>query len=385
MNDRVSRRGQPVVALLLVVIGWCALRTALWETPFPVPLAAAVRSATRLIAPILHKTPDAPLRPALPTKPLAPPVRPPREPLWLEPRYGSPPAVDEGAPEPPGMALATDPAPGFARVSPRVAGGHVLLLAAAFAQLQVPPGLAALVLRAHARPAPVPAFPLLVGDSARTPGKRWSGDAWLLVRQDTATPITSGRGSYGQSQVGAVLRYRIAPSSGHRPAAYVRVSSPLASAGEVEVAGGLAARPVPGVPVALAAEVRAAHFDTGTAARPAVFAYSEFPRLELPLGVRGEAYVQGGYVGGRFATPFVDGQVRVDRHLARLGHAELRAGGGAWGGAQKGAQRLDVGPGATFAVEVGGAPLRMSADWRFRVAGEANPSSGPALTVSTGF
>jgi hypothetical protein len=119
--------------------------------------------------------------------------------------------------------------------------------------------------------------------------------------------------------------------------------------------------------------------------RPAIFAYSEFPPLELPLGVRGEVYVQGGYVGGRFATPFVDGQVRVDRELGHRGAAELRAGGGAWSGAQKGAKRLDVGPGATIAVELGGAPVRMSADWRFRVAGDANPSSGPALTVSTGF
>src|SRR5690606_8281517 len=141
------------------------------------------------------------------------------------------------------------------------------------------------------------------------------------------------------------------PSSAHRPAAYVRVSTALAGAADAEVAAGLTARPIPRVPVALAAEMRVAQLHTGTATRPAVFAYSEFPPLELPFGARGEAYLQGGYVGGDFATPFVDGQVRLDRTVAHFGSAELRAGGGAWGGAQKGAKRLDFGPGATVAVE----------------------------------
>jgi len=267
----------------------------------------------------------------------------------------------------------------------------MLLLAGAFTQFELPPELAALVrptqalnpVVAQADPFLVP--PRLVGDTVRVPAKRWSGDAWLLLREDTTTPITSGRGSYGQSQVGAVLRYRIAPSSGHRPAAFVRASTALVEAGKPEVAAGLAARPVPRVPVALAAEARVSELHDGTAVRSAVFGYSEFPPLDLPAGVRGEAYVQGGYVGGRYSSAFVDGQVRVDRAIARLGPAELRAGGGAWGGAQEGAKRFDIGPAATIAVALGGAPLRMSADWRFRVAGDANPSSGPALTVSTGF
>ena len=384
MSGRATRRGQPVVVLLLVLAGWCAVRAALWETPFPAPLTDAAESATRLIAPILRPAPDASPRQEPPAQPVAPPVRVPREPLWIEPAEDTPPP-GEAEPQPSGWALAADPAAGFAPIPPRIAGGHVLLLAAAFAQLEVPPELAALVLRARAAPAPVPAFPLLVGDTARASAKRWSGDAWLLLRRDTTTPITSGRGSYGRSQAGAVLRYRLAPSSGHRPAAYVRASTALADAGYPEVAAGFTARPVSGVPVALAAEMRAAELYTGTAVRPAVFAYSEFPPLELPFDARGEAYVQGGYVGGRFATPFVDGQLRVNRELARVGPAELRAGGGAWGGAQKGAKRLDVGPGATIAVDLGGAPVSMSADWRFRVAGEANPGSGPALTISTGF
>jgi hypothetical protein len=349
----------------------------LWEAPFPAPLAAVAESAMRLGLPILRESTGARSKAAsLPS--VIPPVQNPREPVWREP-------PEDAALPPSGWTLASDPPLAFAPVPPRIASGHVLLLAAAFAQLEVPPELAALVLRARAAPPRVSAFPLLVGNTARVSAKRWSGDAWLLLRSDTTTPITSGRGSYGQSQVGAVLRYRIAPSSGHRPAAYVRASTALADAGNPEVAVGIAGRAVPGVPVVLAAEVRAAKLYSGTAVRPAVFGYSELPPIRLPLGARGEAYLQGGYVGGRFATPFVDGQVRLDRALTRLGSAVLRAGGGAWGGAQKGSKRLDIGPGATVMIELGGAPVRMSADWRFRVAGNANPSSGPVLTVSTGF
>jgi hypothetical protein len=120
--------------------------------------------------------------------------------------------------------------------------------------------------------------------------------------------------------------------------------------------------------------------------RPAAFAYTELPPLELPHGARAEFYGQAGYVGGDFASAFADGQLRVDGRLLRLGRGELRAGGGAWGGAQKGASRLDIGPTATLGVPMGGtAAARVGVDWRFRVAGNAAPASGPALTLSAGF
>jgi hypothetical protein len=380
MNGRATYRGQPLLVLLALLGGWFAVRALLWQVPFGPSLENAAASAARLVLPEARtgsraapheQVPEAPSTPAIaPEEPL---VRPPLMPPVAEPL------------PPPGWALAAQPDTRFAPVAPRLAGGHTMLLAAAFARLEVPPELAVLLSRGRATPGAIPAFPQLTGDTVRAPQQRWSGDAWLLLRQDTTRPVTSGRGSYGQSQAGAVLRYRLAPDSGHRPAAYVRASAALGSVREAEVALGLTARPVPAIPLALAAEVRGTHAAEDTEARPAAFAYTEFPPLKLPLGARGDAYLQGGYVGGRFATPFVDGQVRIDREVARLGPAELRAGAGLWGGAQKGAKRLDVGPGATVALELGGTPVRMSADWRFRVAGEAHPHSGPALTVSTGF
>jgi hypothetical protein len=148
----------------------------------------------------------------------------------------------------------------------------------------------------------------------------------------------------------------------------------------------LAARPLAGVPLSVAAEVRVFDGPAGREVRPAAFAVTELPAARLPLGLRAEAYAQAGYVGGRFATAFVDGQARVDRRVARLGQAaEMRVGGGVWGGAQKGAARLDVGPSATASFRLGEAQSHVALDYRVRVAGAAEPGSGPALTISAGF
>ena len=62
-----------------------------------------------------------------------------------------------------------------------------------------------------------------------------------------------------------------------------------------------------------------------------------------------------------------------------------RLGGGAWGGAQQGAARLDIGPSLTVDLRLGAAPARIEADYRWRVAGNAEPGNGGVVTLSTGF
>jgi hypothetical protein len=192
--------------------------------------------------------------------------------------------------------------------------------------------------------------------------------------------------SYGASQAGAVLRYRLSRGSALRPVLYLRATAAMDRSGDRELAGGFSARPLRSVPVSLSAEARLSTNAGTTAVRPAVMAVSELPPMELPMGLRAEFYGQAGYVGGRFATPFADGQMRTDRHITRLGPADLRLGGGIWGGAQKGAGRLDAGPTLMIVGSPGGsAGLRLAADWRFRLAGDAAPGSGPAITLSAGF
>jgi len=267
--------------------------------------------------------------------------------------------------------------------------GEELLLAAAFAKLELPGRLEeSLAHSAGAAALPPAGQKALLGRTApRVQAiRRWSGDGWLYLRQDRAGPLAAAEPSYGRSQAGAMLRYSLAPSSGHRLVGYLRATRALAGPAEDELAAGLAARPLAGLPVSVAAELRVTDEPTGREVRPAAFAVTELPPIGLPFGWRGEAYAQAGYVGGRFATAFVDGQARVDARLVSLGRgAQVRAGGGVWGGAQKHAARLDVGPSATVAFQLGEAQARLALDYRVRVAGDAEPRSGPALTFSAGF
>ncbi|MBT0666816.1 hypothetical protein HT136_00345 [Novosphingobium profundi] len=218
--------------------------------------------------------------------------------------------------------------------------------------------------------------------------RRWSADAWALVRSGEGAVSGSGTlpSTYGGSQAGAVLRYRLRPSSGHRPTGYMRTTAALGEVQESAAALGFAVRPLPRVPLSAMVEGRLTNGLGGNRVQPAALVTSELPPFEVVEGVRAEIYGQAGYVAGRYATAFGDGQIRLDRGFARLGPFDARLGGGVWGGAQKGAARLDAGPSMVLAGPLGKRYFgRLALDWRLRVAGDAAPGSGPALTLSAGF
>ena len=114
--------------------------------------------------------------------------------------------------------------------------------------------------------------------------------------------------------------------------------------------------------------------------RPAILAVTELGKVRFPLGFTGEGYAQGGWVGGRYATLFADGQARITRAVP-VGRVNIAVGAGVWGGAQKFAERVDVGPTIALAT----AHSRLSLDYRAKVTGNASPGDGLALTLSTGF
>lgn len=57
-------------------------------------------------------------------------------------------------------------------------------------------------------------------------------------------------------------------------------------------------------------------------------------------------------------------------------------GGGVWGGAQPNLYRFDAGPRISYQINP---RMRVHLDYRFRAFGNADPVSGPALTVAAGF
>jgi len=366
-------RGEPLLVFGLVVGGWLTMRVMLWQPPFGIPRPDAVLAGA------------AAARPNPPLAGIAPRLSANEPALASDPEPNHAPLV-----RPPGLLMRSAgdvPAPFQAPSSPRIIVQD-MLLSEAFAHMNLAPGIVA---QATADDPPVTDAlatdePLL-GQPAPQPDNsaRWSGDAWLLWRGGGKGPLAAGQPTYGRSQAGAVLRYRLASSSLHRPIAYARLTRALAGARESDVAAGIALRPVGVLPISVAVEVRVSERPAGREARPAAFAVTELPQLDLPLGLRAEVYAQAGYVGGRFATAFADGQTEIDARLGRFGHAEVRAGGAVWGGAQEGAARLDVGPNATASISLGEARARVALGYRLRVAGDAAPKSGPALTISAGF
>jgi len=381
-NVRVGRRrGEPLLALAVILAGWVAVRAAVWEVR-PLHSVEEVNTAARTPG----ENPVALAESDLLAPTVAPTLLPAQESPWLSSLRTPRPATFDppfrqaipGAVTP----LIALPAP-MPPVAPGLAGGHAMLWLAGVSRLPMPAAL----LAAQSIPQ-APALPAgtIAPRSEPASPRRWSGDGWALFRAGRGSPALGGIGAtYGASQIGAVLRYRLIPTSPHRPTAYVRATAALNGSGEREAAAGVSLRPIPKLPVSLSGEARIGRFGGETIVRPAAMAVTELAPVGLPAGVRGEFYLQGGYVGGRGATAFIDGAARLDKQLARLGPVELRAGAGAWGGAPKGAERIDIGPTATLGVAKGSAAARIALDWRFRVAGDASPKSGLALTVSAGF
>lgn len=389
-SSRTKARGQPLFVLMALLLGWAGLRAAFWEDlNWPVVSALGPQPAAALA----KSPPVATLPAAAPSAtPLALRLAPQAAPSAFEP--ASPPQSLPAMPEPvsrPGEVPLPSPLPMFApvragnRETPRIAAGHQLAWMAAIAQLPLP----SLVFQGAAASRLPQLFPGAAGTNrvAAPAASRWSMDGWLLLRQG-GVPLTSAglpAATYGASQAGAVIRYRLAPASPRQPALYLRTTSAVARPRGEEAALGLSSRLIPSLPVALHAELRVAAQAGGAGLRPALGAVTELPRLALPGGLSAEVYGQAGYVGGPNASLYADGQVRLDRVLGRIEGRELRAGLGAWGGAQQGARRLDIGPTATIAFPIGAGHGRVSADWRLRASGNAVPQSGPAITLSAGF
>ncbi|MCB2077084.1 MAG: hypothetical protein KDE55_05220, partial [Novosphingobium sp.] len=381
MKLRQATRGRPVIALAAILCSWVGARAALWdasaiETPTPFEIASSgvgSGAASEEITTGHYSEGQGPAMMSVPVADMLPPMPAPG-PQWREEaEYGYFPGIADVRaprqiivrhvwPEAGGPQYHAVPYPvSFGRVSGgpprvaepdqpvRVAAAHQMMWMSALSRVPLPMSLAT----SFEESVPAPFYPA-GRESAR--GKRWSGDAWMLLRRGGAPSLGTGvaPSTYGASQAGGVLRYRLVPSSRHRPAAYARMTAAMNGVDEREAALGISARPVPGLPVVLAAEVRATNQLGKTEIRPAAMAVTEFAPFALPAGARGEAYLQAGYVGGKFSTPFVDGQVRADRKVVKLGNSEVRAGAGAWGGAQKGASRLDVGPTANVGLGLGG-------------------------------
>jgi len=208
---------------------------------------------------------------------------------------------------------------------------------------------------------------------------RWSASAWAFVRQGGGAQLAHG-GTLGGSQVGARISYRLNGDPDRPLAIVARAYAPTGAIRQSEAAVGVEWRPLPELPVTLLAERRQAVGREGRSAF-AVAAYGGISDVPVAGPLHLDGYAQAGMVGARKRDLFADGSVLVGAPISR----GIKAGAGLWGAAQPGASRLDIGPQASITPAPGDRPITLRAEWRFRVAGDAKPGSGPALTLSTGF
>ena len=379
-----ARSGRPLMALAVLLCLWTAVRASLWQSPFPVSLPDLPVRGLDLPDLIAAKSPVS--TPARKVEVFAESVAEPSRSETAQNVFGGWQADGLAGSDSGYVAEADRDGPSNALLA--ASANHQILFAAGLSRIPSTTDLLGLLASRGEARAWIPAADL------RSPAtrKRWSLDGWALWRGNSASEATIAgpRPSYGASQAGAVLRYSLAPASDHEPAAFLRATRALVTEGETELAAGLSAKPAARLPLRAHAEIRTTVRARSTEIRPAVFLTTQIAPIRLPGKTKATLYAQGGYVGGDFATPFADGQARVDRSVAHfdLGKAsagEVRIGAGAWGGAQKGAARLDVGPSATITLESAPVPASLSLDYRVRVAGDAEPGSGLAVTLATSF
>lgn len=206
---------------------------------------------------------------------------------------------------------------------------------------------------------------------------RLNGSAWLLVRGGPAGTVSGGQ--LGASQGG--MRFTYALGRHRRVALAARIAAPLKGRGR-EVALGVEWQPLR-LPIRLVAEQRFV-LDGGRGG-PTVGVIAGYGPSDIAPGVRIEAYGQGGAIARDGIAGFVDASARVTHLLGKIGQARVDIGIGAWGSAQRDAARFDIGPSVVATLPIARRSFRLTLDWRERIAGDARPGSGPALSIGSDF
>jgi hypothetical protein len=380
-----SLTGQPLRAfagLGLLLLLWIAVRLPVMQQD----VQALARLATGPIRPQPHRTP-APIMAKLPDGPVMAPLhRPAPPPLLVLPALlppvarqslpvpnlppqptQLPPAIPSSAPPavPPASVPPSDPAFTLANAAyDRLRTGQRRRAAALFdAALALQPG------NRQWR-----------ADRAAL-GRRWQLGGFALLRDGGPQPNQPGSGSPGATaspvlgggQVGGSIAF-LPDSYARRPLALVARANVAADPNGVrsetaQLAVGLRQTLLPGVSFSVERLIPLGAATQG-AFTARLAAGGRLQRLE----VYGEA---GALDTGQL---YAGGEARA--RILRFGAATLNAA--TWASVQTSTPdvwRVDVGPSIRASVK----GIRIEADWRQRVGGNAAPGSGPTLIVSAGF
>lgn len=332
---------RPLRFVVLVIGGWIAARVALhWPggmAPEAIAPAVSARFAARLADPPPHPPPP-PSRATAPAQPA--------------PRTAS---VATTRPPPPAAPI-LHPAEGRAADYP--AAGH--------------------------RPEPLPDFaaPIAAAPLPVTGERpRLSVSAWLMLRGGGG-----GSSPFAPQLGGSQAGVRIAHARG-RSRRFALTAGVAAAPGARQRQAAIGVDwQLGALPVHLILEQRFA-LDGGRGG-PVIGVIGGLAPTRIAPGLTLEAYGQAGAIGRDGGEGFVDGAARLMHRLkdadADADTAPIALGIGLWGGAQRAAARLDIGPAASVTIGARRA-LRVSLEWRQRIAGAAQPGAGPALSLGSDF
>jgi hypothetical protein len=222
--------------------------------------------------------------------------------------------------------------------------------------------------------------------------RRWSGQAFALIREtglDPATGIATGP-LLGTSQSGFAVAYTPNPLARRLLAVTARVNAATDANGRTDnrtaqAAFGVRWQATPAVALSGERLVSLGEFarDDWLVRLSAGTSRNFRPR---GLAVNADAYGEVSLLGNGDVVSA--GQVRgLTPVLSKP--VSLSAGLGAWGSVQKAGPetigRLDLGPSAVVRLGQGRFGFEIAADYRQRLAGNAEPGSGPTVTLSTNF
>ena len=207
-----------------------------------------------------------------------------------------------------------------------------------------------------------------------------SVSGWSIVRGSARQTSLATNGQLGGSQIGIRFAAKL-PYVGAD--VYGRISAPIEGRGK-EAALGLSLRPAKHIPVEVLIERRIA-IDRQGRNSFALLAAGGIDDRKIGGIALLSGYGQIGVVGVKARDKFADGAIRFEHPLTNARRAQIRIGTGLWGAAQRDVARLDAGPSVALIQKIGSGRLRISAEYRWRVAGRAEPGSGPAVSVGFGL
>lgn len=357
----MSGTGKPLLFLGAVIGGWIVLRLGavamplLWEANEAVEIASADEA-----------TPEKPMLASVPPGIAAAQIGSIETPVLSRSRplieWARSPLQVPFASLPPVVAQGVPPTRTFIAASPT----------------QIPPASALPGPQSEAAAQPLTSVPQVPRVSP------WSLTGWMLWRREAGGSLAQAP-LLGGSQAGVRLDYRLWSAGSRSLSLYGRVTRAFERPYAEEAALGISLRPVQGLPISLLAERRQRLGMGGRngfafMAAGGIGPKTVAPRLEV------EGYAQGGIVALPGSDGFADGRISLDYRLTRKAvQPDLAIGIAVSGAAQTDASRLDIGPEVRLRLPVAGGHMRLSAEWRQRVAGQARPASGPTIALVADF